>query len=178
MKREFPVSKSFSTLLRAPHDLFCSHGKDVPAAAAKSLPPELTLSLHGPGSGNTTFQKVQQYLSSLQDLAKGYERLNRRGNGIQKPTCPRWDQDQTNLQALSESAMVAALKILNGIVMPYARDDVAEDREQAVACNDIDSMASELVIEASPKRGDVTWGMTARGLFKAFSEVVELLPEA
>lgn len=149
-------------------------GKDMPAVA-ESLPLNMALPEN---SDNKTFHAARQCMASLHDLVKRYEALNQVTIDAQGPTRTHWDHDETNLRALSESAMGAAFRILNSTMMPYAHGDVGEDRAKADGGSDIDTMAAELLAEAGPQRGDGTWGMTARDLFQALSGAVELLPEA
>ncbi|KAM4060023.1 hypothetical protein HRG_002358 [Hirsutella rhossiliensis] len=155
-------------------------GKDIPAIT-ESITPDMARVLHHgtpENSDNKTFQRAQQCLTSLQDLVRSYEILNQGSINTQEPTRTHWDQDEANLRALNESAMGVAFRILNGIVMPHANNGLVEDRAKTDGSSDIDTMATELLAEAKPQRGDVTWGMTARDIFRVLSGTVGLLPEA
>ncbi|RCI15730.1 hypothetical protein L249_2222 [Ophiocordyceps polyrhachis-furcata BCC 54312] len=137
--------------------------------------------------GQTVFQTAIRCLASFRAQAEEYEALNSKDNKVQKPAKLQWDQDRNDLEALNRGAMGAAFRILNGIVMPRtSASAVVVDggdnlKEKVVGGgggeSDVDALASELLLEARAKPGDVTWGTIAQGYLRALSGVAELLVE-
>lgn len=128
-------------------------------------------------SRNTTYEAALQCLHSYQALAANYESLNRSDNEVQKPAKMHWEQDRNDLTALNRSAMGAAFRILNSIVMPHAKGDVVSGGDRAGGNSDVEALAAELMAEAKTQREDATWGSVAHGYLRALSSVAELFLE-
>ncbi|POR32320.1 Uncharacterized protein TPAR_07484 [Tolypocladium paradoxum] len=130
----------------------------------------------GAETQNTTYNKAQECLIRFQAMVKEYQTLNKCPTDIKPPTWVLWEQDTKDLRALNENSLGLAFKTLNSIVMPNAKGRVSEDPPKDG--DDIGAMASELLAEAKPNRGEETWGAVAQGFLRALSGAVRLLPKA
>ncbi|PNY27787.1 Ribosomal protein L15 [Tolypocladium capitatum] len=148
-----------------------------------SLPPDFASFLPytssnipiGAETQNTTYMKAQDCLIHFQAMVKEYETVNKCPTDIKRPTGVLWEQDTKDLRALNDNALSLAFNTLNSIVMPNAKGSLVE--ELAKGGDDIGAMASELLAEAKPNRGEETWGSVAQGFLRALSGAVRLLPK-
>ncbi|PHH85479.1 hypothetical protein CDD83_350 [Cordyceps sp. RAO-2017] len=154
-------------------------------AVKDCLPPGLGSLLHYGAAAdeasdevqNETFERGTRCLEAFRAVVADYEASNRGSTGIRKPSKAHWEQDRSDLEALSDAAMATAFRVLNGLVMPRGKRGAMTEQERHGGDSDIDAMAAELLAEARLQPGDVAWGTVAHGFLRGFAGIVELLPE-
>lgn len=129
----------------------------------------------GSETQNTAYKKAQVCLFHFQAIVKKCDAMNKCPTNVTQPTWVLWKQDIKDLRALNENTLGLAFNALNCIVMPNAKGRMAEDL--AKDGDDVGAMASELLAEAQPNRGEETWGTVVQGFLRALSGAARLLPK-